>query len=820
MAPSPERTPPAGPGGRPVSTAGPGGRPISTAPQVHAPAGLTDEEVALRVRDGKVNTQPAGASRSTTAIIRANVFTRFNALLGILLIVAVGIGPIQDTLFGMLLVFNSGIGIVQELRAKRVLDRFRVLNAPSAYVIRSGRRSEVPLAQVVLDDVLEMGPGDEVVVDGVVLDSAGLELDESLLTGESEPVNKAVGDEVLSGSFIVAGNGHYRAVRVGPDAYAGALASAAQTYTLVNSELSGGINQILRWITWAIIPTMALLMFSQLRTDDTVDALRGVVAGGVAMVPEGLVLLTTMAFAVGVIRLGKHKVLVQQLPAIEVLARVDVLCMDKTGTITEGRLGVVEVQPIGEESNEANHTLDALGALAAADPRPNATLRAIGQAAPAPDGWHSRASVPFSSARRWSAADFGQEGTWVLGAAEALVDGAGQDGISGRVDALARSGRRIVVLAKADSTMPADGPPPMSPLDGERLPANMRPVALVVLEDKVRADSARTVRYFAEQGVALKVLSGDHPGTVGSVAEQVGLATPNGAVDARQLPEDPEELGRALDDNNVFGRVSPRQKEAMIGALQARGHVVAMIGDGVNDVPSLKAADIGVGLGSGTDASRVVAELVLLDDSFAGLPFVVREGRRVLSNVQRVANLFLTKTVYAFLLAIAVGVASLPFPFLPRHLTLVGGLTIGIPSFFLAFAHRAPRAHGGFVNRVLRFAGPAGALAAAATFTAYALARVTPQVSLVEARTTATIVLVAFGLALLARLARPLSPGRVALVATMALAFIATLAIPPLADFFSLNTPPPIVVLAALGSAGLAMWTFELVTRQLEPEPE
>jgi cation-transporting ATPase E len=798
------------------------------APEVQATAGLTDEEVALRVREGRVNTQPPGASRSTAAIVRANVFTRFNALLGILLVVAVGIGPIQDTLFGMLLVFNSGIGIVQELRAKRVLDRFRVLNAPSAYAIRSGRRVEVPLEQVVLDDVLEMGAGDEVVVDGVVLDHAGLEVDESLLTGESEPVTKDAGDEVLSGSFVVAGSGHYRAVRVGADAYAGALASVAQTYTLVNSELSKGINQILRWITWAIIPTMALLMFSQLRTDDTVDALRGVVAGGVAMVPEGLVLLTTMAFAVGVIRLGKHRVLVQQLPAIEVLARVDVLCMDKTGTITEGRLGVVEVQPLDDGADGTDgslgtdRALEALGALAAIDPRPNATLRAIGQAAPAPDGWQALASVPFSSARRWSAADFGPKGTWVLGAAEALVDGEGdgQDGTRARVDALARSGRRIVVLAKAQGPSgPSEREIPGA-LDGEHLPARILPVALVVLEDKVRPDSARTVRYFAEQGVALKVLSGDHPGTVGSVADQVGLETAHGAVDARDLPDDRDELGRILDDNQVFGRVSPQQKEAMVDAMQARGHVVAMIGDGVNDVPSLKSADIGVALGSGTDASRVVAELVLLDSSFAGLPFVVREGRRVLSNVQRVANLFLTKTVYAFLLAIAVGVAGLPFPFLPRHLTLVGALTIGIPSFFLAFAHRAPRAHGNFVHRVLRFAGPAGGLAAAATFTAYALARVTPEVSLVEARTTATIVLVAFGIALLARVARPLSPGRVALVAAMALAYIATLTIPFLQEFFLLNPPPPIVVLAALGSAGLAMWAFELVSRQLEPEPE
>jgi cation-transporting ATPase E len=347
----------------------------------------------------------------------------------------------------------------------------------------------------------------------------------------------------------------------------------------------------------------------------------------------------------------------------------------------------------------------------------------------------------------------------------------------------------------------------------------MRPVALVVLDDAVRPESPATVHYFSDQGVALKVLSGDHPGTVGSVAHRVGLEEADRAVDARQLPADDAELARLLDDHQVFGRVGPQQKEHVVGVLRRSGHVVAMIGDGVNDVPALKAADIGVALGSGTDASRGVSELVLLDSSFTGLPYVVREGRRVLANIERVAKLFLTKTVYAFVLAVAVGVARLPFPFLPRHLTLVGALTIGIPSFFLALAHGAPRAQPDFLRRVLRFAGPAGALAAAATFTAYAVARVTPDVNQVEARTTATIVLTAFGLALLARVARPLSPVRVALLVAMGLAYAAVLALPATQDFFDLNPPPPIVVLAALGSAGLALWVLEAVTRLLDPTP-
>ncbi|MDQ4131926.1 MAG: cation-translocating P-type ATPase [Actinomycetota bacterium] len=770
-------------------------------------AGLTDHDVAVRMGRGQSNVQPKGASRSTADIVRANVFTRFNTLLGGLLVVALIIGPVQDTLFGILLVVNSGLGIIQELRAKRVLDRFRVLSAPRACVLREGGLREVALDQIVLDDVVEVGSGDQIPVDGTVLQSQGLEVDESLLTGESEPVGKAAGDEVLSGSFVVAGTARFRATRVGRDAYVGALASQAQVYTIVNSEISRGINQILRWVTWGIFPTAAILVFTQLRSDDNQsDALRGAVAGAVAMVPEGLVLLATMAFAVGVIRLGKQQVLVQQLPAIEVLARVDVFCMDKTGTLTEGHLGVVDVEPV--EGGQREEAVQALGALAAADPRPNATLVAIGAEAPPPDGWRATAAVPFSSARRWSGADFGPHGTWLLGAAEALLTGDGHERVRSHVESLSRSGRRIVVLARSSQSLHA-----------EQLPADRRPVALVVLEDEVRPDSARTVRYFTEQDVALKVLSGDNPATVGAVAERVGLGRADDAFDASELPGDPAGLREVLDDHQVFGRVAPHQKEGMVRALRDNNHVVAMIGDGVNDVPALKLADIGVALGSGTDASRVVAELVLLDSSFDGLPYVVREGRRVLANVQRVANLFLTKTVYAFFLAIAVGLAQLPFPFLPRHLTLVGSLTIGIPAFFLALAHRAPRAEPGFVPRVLRFAVPAGILAGAATFTAYAIARVTADVSLEEARTAATMVLMCFGLGLVGRLARPFTPGRAALIAAMALTYLGVVSFPATLDFFALNVPPPIVVLASLGSAGLALWVFELIDRQLQATP-
>ena len=733
--------------------------------------------------------------------------------------VVLAVGPPQDALFGLVMVANSAVGIVAELRAKRTLDRFRVLSAPTATVVREGRGRTVPVEEIVQDDVVEVGAGEQVVVDGTVLDSDGLEVDESLLTGEAHPVTKACGDEVLSGSFVVAGRGRFRATRVGPASYANTLAAAAGRFTLAHSEIRAGTDRILRWVTWALVPTAILLFASQLGREATSDAVRGAVAGVVAMVPEGLVLLTSMAFALGVIRLGRRRVLVQQLQAVEVLARVDVVCVDKTGTLTEGGLRVAEVVALGRDRNEP---VAALGALAASDPSPNATLAAIARAfEPRPD-WVLEEVVPFSSARRWSGATFRARGTWVLGAPDLLLGADGATGGEARtlVDWYTDHGQRVVVLTRSAEGLGGTGPGEAR--DGEagdreggdgRPPADVRPVALVVLEQRVRPEATTTIRYFADQGVRLKVLSGDHPRTVGVVADRVGIATAREPVDASRLPDGPHELAALAEGRHVFGRVGPAEKEALIGALRERGHVVAMVGDGVNDVRALKAADIGVAMGSGSQAARAVAELVLLDDSFAGLPPVVREGRRVIANVERVANLFVTKTTYALFLALAIGVARLPFPLLPRQLTLVGSLTIGIPSFFLAFSRRAPRARPGFIHRVLGFAVPAGVFAAAATFLAYTLGRVAPDVNLDESRTTATMVLLAVGLFFLDRVARPLTLGRAALIGAMAAAYLAVLVVPPASDFFALNVPPPVVVLAALGAASMAVWALDTLGR-------
>ena len=756
-----------------------------TAQERTSASGLSAAEVTERTRRGLVNTQPARASRTIGQIVRANVVTRFNLLLTALLVVILLVAPPQDGLFGLVMVVNAAIGIVQEVRAKRALDRLALLTAPRARVVRDGQVTEVPVDGVVRDDLLVCGPGDQLVVDAAVVDTQGLEVDESLLTGEADPVVKAVGEECLSGSFVVAGTGRLRATQVGAEAFAARLSAEARVFSLVSSELMGGIDWLLRAISWLLVPTIPLLVVSQWSAAaGWRSAVAGAVAGSVAMIPQGLVLLTSVAFAVGGLRLAAREVLVRELPAVEVLARVDVLCFDKTGTLTEGRLVVREVQPLTPADLD---TRAVLGALAAADPAPNATLRAIADASPAPDGWEATEHRPFSSERAYSGARFGDRGTFVLGAPDALAPGDAD--LRRRADAETDAGHRVLLLATTEGTLAPE-------------PGEVTPLALVVLGDVVRDDVASTLAWFDAQGVAAKVISGDHPRTVAAIAAQAGLPGADKVVDGHDLPDAPGALADTVEANTVFGRVTPQQKRSMVAALQSRGHVVAMTGDGVNDVLALKDADLGIAMGNGADATRSVAQLVLLDSRFEQLPTVVAEGRRVTANIERVANLFVTKTVYAFLLAVAVGVWGLVFPFLPRHLTLVGSVTIGIPAFFLALEPTTRRYRRGFIGRVLRFALPVGTVAAAATFSAYWLAT-QEGTSLVDSRTVATIVLGSIGTFALILVCRPPTRLRRAVVGGVVVAFALAFIIPPATLFFALAFPRPVVLLAAIGIVAL-----------------
>lgn len=751
--------------------------------------GLTGDAVAARTAAGRVNVVTMSTGKTVGQILRTNVLTRFNAILGSLFVVVLVVGPIQDGLFGIVLAVNTLVGVVQELRARRTLDRLAVLTAPSAHAVRDGRAFELAVAEVVVDDMLELRPGDQVVADGSVVLDGGLEVDESLLSGESLPIAKHRGDPLLSGSVIVAGSATMQVAQIGDDAFAQRLQGEARRFSLVHSELQQGTNQILRIITWVMVPVGLLLVTSQvLRSGQTLDeAVRGSVAGVGAMVPEGLVLLTTIAFALGSIRLAGHRVLVQELAAIEGLARVDVLCIDKTGTLTDPGMHLFEITPLDDSP-----VREALGAMAASDPTPNATMLAA-RAVPPAEGWEVTKAVRFSSSRTWSAVEFRHQGTWIFGAPEIVASDLSPQHAA-RIGEHTAMGRRVLMLAHS-----------ATPLADEALPTPLTCSALVIFEERLRPDATRTIGYLLAQGVAVKVLSGDNPATVAAVARRVGVPGADRPGDARHLPAEREALAEQIERTTVLGRVQPNQKRDIVAALQANGHVVAMTGDGVNDIPALKAADLGIAMGSGSPATRAVGRIVLLDSSFAVVPQILDEGRRVIANVQRVADLFVSKTVYAAILAVIVGIAAIPYPFYPRHLTLVSSLTIGIPGFFLALAPGAPRARAGFVERVLWFTVPAGAVSAIATLAAYLVARGPCGATAVQARTTATFALLVVGLVVLGLVSRPLTLLRALLVSAMAIGAVLVWLVPSTRHVFGLASPPTSAVLASLGIVALAV---------------
>ncbi|MFE3028442.1 cation-translocating P-type ATPase [Nocardia tengchongensis] len=761
--------------------------------------GLTSAEVAQRRQDGLTNDVPERASRSVKDIVKANVFTRINAILGVLFILVLATGSIIDGMFGLLIIANSAVGIIQEIRAKNTLDKLAIVGQAKPMVRRDGQATAVTPQEIVLDDIIELGPGDQIVVDGEVIESELLEVDESLLTGEADPIDKTLAAPIMSGSFVVSGSGAYRATKVGKDAYAAKLADEASKFTLVKSELRSGIDTILKVITYLLIPAGLLSIYNQLFSskESWRPAVNGMVAALVPMVPEGLVLMTSIAFAVGVVRLGARKCLVQELPAIEGLARVDVVCADKTGTLTENGMRLAEIRAVdgsgaaaaGDgKASEGNQELrDVLAALAADDPRPNASVLAIKEALPDAPGWQSTGLAPFSSAKKWSGMSYGEHGNWLMGAPDVLLDPDTE--IAATAQEIGAKGLRVLLLARSDR-----------PVDAPDAPGKVTPAALVVLEQKVRPDAKGTLEYFASQHVSTKVISGDNAVSVGAVASSLGLSGGADPVDARDLPTDQNELADVLDHKTVFGRVRPDQKRAMVGALQSRGHTVAMTGDGVNDVLALKDADIGVAMGSGSPATRSVAQIVLLDNKFATLPYVVAEGRRVIGNIERVSNLFLTKTVYSVVLAFLVGIAgigsqifhykAIGYPFLPRHVTIAAWFTIGIPAFILSLAPNNERARTGFVGRVMRLAIPSGVVIGVMTFISYLIAYKGPDAgdtAKVQAGTTALITLLIVAVWVLAIVARPWNWWKILLVAGSVAGYLILFSVPFTRHFFKLD---------------------------------
>ena len=766
--------------------------------------GLSAAEVAERVARGAVNRVKDRTSRSVASIVRENVLTLFNAIIVGASVIVLLFGDLRDGIFGGVMIINAVIGIVSELRAKRTLDSLAIVDAPQASVLRDGTLSVIPARDVVLDDVIELTLGDQVSVDGTVLASAGLEIDESLLTGESRPVKKKEGDQLLAGTSVVAGSGRMVATAVGERVYAQGLSEQARAFTRTVSEIQVSINRVLQVVSVMLLPVVALTFYSQNRIaggsgGDWREALVLSVASVIGMIPQGLVLLTSMNFAIGSATLARRGVLVQELPAVEVLARVDCLCLDKTGTLTTGGIRVREVDVV---AGDADTVMSALAS--AASDRTNATAEAIwahvGEGARSGASERIEWSVPFSSARKWSAWGTGGE-SWILGAPEFVIDEAVATNavLLERVRAIAAQGSRVVALVRADEAVVDD-----------KLPARRAVAALVVLEEDLREDAAETLDYFRSQGVHVRVISGDNPTTVGALAAQAGLTAPDGSparlMDARDLPEDltSEAFNDAIERHDVFGRVTPEQKRAMVGALQARDHCVAMTGDGVNDALALKDADLGIAMGNGTQATKAVAQIVLVDSKFSVLPGVLSEGRRIIANMERVSSLFLAKTTYAAVLVIVTALVGWRYPFLPRQFSYIDSLTIGIPAFFLALWPNPRRYVPGFLKRTLSLAMPTGVILATAALVAFGIVEGPPQA---RESTAAILSLMLGAIWLLVITSRPLSLWKWVLLASVISATVGGVLLPPVRGFFSMVAPTGYewLVIACVGACAAVL---------------
>lgn len=756
--------------------------------------GLTELEASRRLAERGPVSRPS-SSRSYGSIVVANVVTVFNAVLVGFGVLTLLFGDARDALFLGIVVANSAIGIVQEVRAKRTLDRLSALVAPTATVIRDDRARRVAVADVVVGDALRLEPGDQLIADAVIAEADGLRLDESILTGESEPVVRAAGDEVRSGSFVVEGAARCEVTAVGEDSYAQRLSGQARAFRHPRSPLERALNRLLLALITAMVPLALILGLSlMLRDTSMTDAVPKATAAMVSLVPEGLILLASLTFAVAAVRMARRGALAQQLNAIESLASADVICLDKTGTLTDARLRVVGLVPADDV--EAGALGDLLGRYAASAPVRNATLAALAAAWPRGEE-PVRAHVPFASRRRWGGLELGGRSV-LLGAPELLAS----PQLAERAAVEAARGRRVLAAAEAPAGLEPDdadaGPP-----------ADLVPLGLVVLAEGLRPDARQTVGFLQREGVELKVLSGDAPATVAAIAADAGIEVGGGPVDGRALPDDPAALAELLAHTSVIGRIAPDDKRRVVEALRDAGRYVAMVGDGVNDVPALKAARLAIAQGTGAQMTKSVADIVLLSGDFSTVPGMVAEGRRILRNVQRVAKLFVAKASFAAFLILTVGTTAAAYPFLPRHLTVASTFGVGVPAFFLALAPSSgPWRSASFLRDVARFAIPAGISVGAGVLGAYLISLHVVGLSVTEARTVATTVLLAGMLFLIVLLERRPARRRRAveiLALVMAGCFTAVLLTPPARHFFALAAPDAeLLAVAALGT--LAAW--------------
>jgi cation-transporting ATPase E len=788
--------------------------------------GLSNKEAAARLR--KLGPPAQDSSRSMASIVAANVFTLFNAIIAGFFVLDLGLGLYADSIFGLIAVVNSSIGIYQEKKAKETLDEIAVLVAPHAQVVRDGAAVELIADEVVPGDVIAVGPGDQLIADGEVAESRGLTMDESLLTGESDGIRKSEGDRVLSGSFCVSGSGHYVVDAVREESYAGRIAGEAKTFRHPPSPLQEEVNRVILASTYVMLPLAVVLILSlKLRAVPLEEAAQTATAGLVTLIPEGLVLLMSVTFAVAARHLAKRNTLVQQMSATESLASVDTVCVDKTGTLTAGELRLAAVEyadGVDPKSGAA-----ALGRFAASAGNRNQTLETIAGEFPGKAGT-VRGEVPFSSEWKWSGVslDGGSGGaTYVLGAPDVLAETGAltlPPRLAEKLKEETAAGRRVVAFGQTGEALPEDPAAKGAPA--------MQPLALVVLEETLRPDAAETIAYMREEEVDLKLISGDAAATVTAVAYAVGVPQDAGVIEGPDLPEDEEGLARAATDNTIFCRIKPEQKKALVGALVAAGRYVAMIGDGVNDVPALKRARMAVAMGSGTQVTKGVADVVLLKDEFERLPEAIGQGRRIARNIHRLGRLYLTKTVYAATLILLVAVPGFVFPFLPRHLTVAALLTIGIPSFALALMpSEGPLYRGRLLRALAAFAVPAGVSTALASIISFFLVDTVAGGTLAEGRTAATSTLIALGLAFILLLER--GPGRehiaiqsnmLGMVMGLGGAYAGILALPFLREFFDLVLLGPgewflVFLSVAIGlTIASGMWKLPQIERLEVPE--
>ena len=757
---------------------------VEAASQAH---GLSSAEAAARLK--RLGLPEPATSRSVASIVVANVFTLFNAILAVFFVIMLALGLFADALFGLIAVVNSAIGIRQELKAKETLDQLALLVAPRAHVIRDGQYVELSQDEVVPGDVVRVEPGDQLVADGVVRASRGLTMDESILTGESDGVRKRDGDRLLSGSFCIAGSGYYELDAVREQSHAAKVAGEARAFRHPPSPLQLEVNSVLRATTILMAPLAVLLLLALAIRNVAIDeAAQTATAGLVTLIPEGLVLLMSVTLAVAAVRLARLNTLVQQMAATEALAAVDTVCVDKTGTLTDGTLSLVSVEVADETQPKAAH--EALTRFANSAGERNRTLETIADRYP---GKAERvlAEVPFSSVWKWSGLTLdgrGAHASYVLGAPDVLAStGALQlpPSLQRTLEQHTAAGRRVVAFAEARGPLPDD--------PGRQPPPPLEPRALVVLEEQLRSDAAETIEFLRTQNVDLKLISGDARQTVTAVAHAVGVSREAGVIEGPDLPTDRDGLAAAATDNTIFCRITPDQKKALVGALGEQGRFTGMIGDGVNDVPALKQARLAVAMGSGSQITKGIADIVLLRDQFSMLPRAVAEGRRIARNIHRLGRLYATKTIYAAILILITAIFGFTFPFLPRQLTVAALLTIGIPSFVLALApSEGPLYRGRLLRALAAFAVPAGGGIAVGSLLCYFLVDVGGTLD--EARTAATTTLIVLGLCFILLLER--GPGRehitiqsymLAMVAGLGALYALILAAGPVRSFFDLE---------------------------------